>query len=168
LELFGFNDWKYTKIKKLLQSQGDNASFIWCIIFGQHQHISNQHTSSQHIATDDMTMSNELQNAISAVSVVQNSTWKPAKEFELGSLQKEFNLFETSGVRTPNLDMLLSALFTIQPTSTASERKFSVAGNFKTKIRSRMKFRVLNAFSFSFSKNIILPKVNLCGRILYY
>jgi hypothetical protein len=54
-----------------------------------------------------MSLSNELQNAISAVSVVQTST---AKEFEFGSLHKEFNLFETSGVRTPNLDMLLSAL----------------------------------------------------------
>jgi hypothetical protein len=63
-------------------------------------------------------------------------------------LQKEFNLFETSGVRTPNLDMPLSVLRTIKPTSTASERVFSVAGNFKTKIRSRMKFRVLNALFF--------------------
>jgi hypothetical protein len=70
------------------------------------------------IATDDMSLSNELQNAISAVTVVQTSTSKTAKEFEFGSLHKEFNLFETSGVRTPNLDMLLSALCTIQPTST--------------------------------------------------
>jgi hypothetical protein len=48
--------------------------------------------------TDAMILSNELQNAISAVSVVRTSTLKTAKEFELGSLQKEFNLFETSGV----------------------------------------------------------------------
>jgi hypothetical protein len=54
---------------------------------------------------------------------------KTAKVFEFGSLHKEFNLFETSGVRTPNLDMLLSALHTIQPTN--SERVFSVAGNSK-------------------------------------
>jgi hypothetical protein len=69
------------------------------------------------IATDDMSLSNELQNAISAVSVVQTSTLKTAKQFEFGSLHKEFNLFEISGIRTPNLDMLLSALHTIQPTS---------------------------------------------------
>jgi hypothetical protein len=55
-----------------------------------------------------MILSNELQNAISAVSVVQISTSKTSKEFEFGSLLKELNLFETSGVRTPNLDMLLS------------------------------------------------------------
>jgi hypothetical protein len=62
----------------LIRSEGaDNSTFIWCTIIGQHKHISNQHTSSQHIfsrtfsiATDDMTLSNELQNAISAVTVV--------------------------------------------------------------------------------------------------
>jgi hypothetical protein len=101
------------------------------------------------ILTDDMSLSNKLQNAIWAVSVVQTSTLKTAKEFEFGSLHKEFNLFEISGIRTPNLDMLLSALRTIQPTSTDSEKVFSVAGSFKTKIRSRMKFRrVLNALIF--------------------
>jgi hypothetical protein len=42
------------------------------------------------------------EKAISAVSVVQTSTPKTANEFEFGSLQKEFNLIETSGVRTPN------------------------------------------------------------------
>jgi hypothetical protein len=74
------------------------------------------------IATDDMTLSNELQNenVIAAVSVVQTSTSKTAKEFEFGSLQNEFNLFETSGVRTPNSDILPSALRTIQPTTTDS------------------------------------------------
>jgi hypothetical protein len=81
------------------------------IIIGQHHHISNQHnipaanTSSVElcsIATDDISLSNELQNAISAVLVVQTSTSKTAKEFEFGSLHKEFNLFKTSRVRTPN------------------------------------------------------------------
>jgi hypothetical protein len=49
------------------------------------------------------------------VSGVQTSTSKTEKEFEFGSLLKELNLFETSGVRTPNLDRVLSALGTIQP-----------------------------------------------------
>jgi hypothetical protein len=85
------------------------------------------------IATDNMSLSNELQNAISAVSVVQTATLKTAKDSE------------HCVVRTPNLDMLLSALRTIQPTSTATESVFSVAGNFKTKLRRRIKFRVSNA-----------------------
>jgi hypothetical protein len=76
------------------------------------------------IATDNISLSNELQNAISAMSVIQTSTLKTAKEW----------------------DTYASALRTIQPTD--SGRVFSVAGNFKTKIRSRMKFRVLNALVF--------------------
>jgi hypothetical protein len=81
------------------------------------------------IASDDMSSSNELQNAISAVSVVQTTTSNTFFclflniKFEFGSLHKEFNLFETSGVRTPNVGMLLSDLRTIQPTSTDSERE---------------------------------------------
>jgi hypothetical protein len=59
-----------------------------------------------------MSLSNELQIAISAVAVVQTSTSVTAKEFEFGSLHKKFKLFKTSRVRTPNLDMLLSALQT--------------------------------------------------------
>jgi hypothetical protein len=76
---------------------------------------------------------NELQNAISAVSIVQTATLKTTKDSE------------DSVVRTPNLDMLLSALRTIQPTSTATEKVFSIAGNFKTKLRTRIKFPVSNA-----------------------
>jgi hypothetical protein len=41
------------------------------------------------IATDDMALSNELKNAILAVSVVQTSASKTAKEFEFRSLYKE-------------------------------------------------------------------------------
>jgi hypothetical protein len=47
-----------------------------------------------------MILSNELKNVISAVSVAQTPTSNMAKEFGFGSLQKELNLFETSGVRT--------------------------------------------------------------------
>jgi hypothetical protein len=95
-----------------------------------------------------MSLSNEQQNAISAVSVVKTLILMTTKEFEFGSLHKEFNLFDTSGVRTPNLNMLLSTLRTIQPTPTDTESEFFVAESFKTKIRSRMKFRVLNALVF--------------------
>jgi hypothetical protein len=41
------------------------------------------------IATDIMTLSNELQNAIAAVSVVQTSTSKTAKVLEFGFWQKK-------------------------------------------------------------------------------
>jgi hypothetical protein len=59
------------------------------------------------------------------VSIVQISTLKKSKEYKFGSLNKDFNLFENSGVRTANIEMLLIALRTVQPTSTGSERVFS-------------------------------------------
>jgi hypothetical protein len=43
-------------------------------------------------------------------------------------LQKEFKLFEACGTKTKNLEKITSALETIQPYSTSSERTFSAAG----------------------------------------
>jgi hypothetical protein len=72
----------FQQIRNCLPSQGDHVIFIWCTIIGQPITISNQRTSSQlcFIATDDMTLSNEQQNAIAAVLVVQTLTSKTAKE----------------------------------------------------------------------------------------
>jgi hypothetical protein len=60
-------------------------------------------------------------------------------------LYKEFKLYEASGIRTSNLNQLDKALKSIQPTSTSNKRTFSVAGIFSTKLRNRIKFRLLNA-----------------------
>ena len=49
---------------------------------------------------------------------------------------KEFKLFEATKQRSSKLDRLCSALMTIKPTSVESERAFSMAGLFVTKIRS--------------------------------
>jgi hypothetical protein len=69
-----------------LQSQWDHTTFIWCTN-KESANISEANipaakTSSAglcSIATADMTLSNELQNAMAAVSVVQTSTLKTAK-----------------------------------------------------------------------------------------
>jgi hypothetical protein len=52
---------------------------------------------------------------------------------------------DATGTRTPKLEKLLLALLTIQLTSTCSERVFSVAGGFSTKIRNRLAYIMLNA-----------------------
>jgi hypothetical protein len=93
-----------------------------------------------------MSLLNELQNVISAVSVVQTSTLKTEKEFEFRYLHKEFNLFESSGVRAKFRHV--TQCFTYHTANFNSEGVFFVAGSFKTKTRSRMKFRVLNALVF--------------------
>jgi hypothetical protein len=86
-----------------------------------------------------------LYGSQSSANTNTSATNKPAAN----TLYK-INLFEYSVLRMPNLDVLLtlSALHTIQPASIDNDRVFSVAGNFKTKIRSRMKFRVSNALVF--------------------
>jgi hypothetical protein len=52
-----------------------------------------QSSSNTNFSATNTSLSNELQNSIIAVSVVQTSTSKTAKEFVSGSLHKEFNLF---------------------------------------------------------------------------
>lgn len=70
---------------------------------------------------------------------------KKPKSYQANLLKKEFDLYEASNIRTKNLDDLYNALLTIKPTSVDSERVFSVAGNFVTKIRNRMSNELLNA-----------------------
>jgi hAT family C-terminal dimerisation region len=89
-------------------------------------------------------MAAELHNSIS--SVITTASEKIVETNK--ELQQEFKLWELTGTRSPSLQKMHDALQTIQPTSTASERVFSVAGGFATKIRNRMKFKLLNALVF--------------------
>ena len=50
------------------------------------------------------------------------------------SLQKEFNMFESTGKIIANLKLLLDALKSIQPTSTESERVFSLTISFASRV----------------------------------
>lgn len=59
-----------------------------------------------------------------------------------------FQLFEVSKQRTSNLELLYKALLTVKPTSTDSERVFSIAGNFVTKTRNRLSDKSLHAIVF--------------------
>lgn len=63
-------------------------------------------------------------------------------------LKQEFNIFKLTGNKTENVILLQNALKTIRPTSTESERTFSLANNFCTKIRSKLSDKSLNALVF--------------------
>jgi hypothetical protein len=68
--------------------------------------------------------------------------------FEI-DLRSEMKSLKVPGAkRTLRLENLYRALMTIKPTSTSSERVFSVAGGTITKIRSRMSPELLNALVF--------------------
>ena len=64
-------------------------------------------------------------------------------------LDKELKMIEGNlGKRTNNLEQLYQALITIKPTSVDCERVFSVAGNFCTKIRSKLGAETLSNLVF--------------------
>ena len=59
------------------------------------------------------------------------------------NMNAETKLFEANGERTQNLEFLYQALMTGKPTSVESERCFSNAGVFATKVRPRLGDRSL-------------------------
>ena len=54
------------------------------------------------------------------------------------SIDSDIKAFEGTKERAERLDNIFNAIKTIQATSTEVERTFSVAGNMKTKVRSRL------------------------------
>jgi hypothetical protein len=53
------------------------------------------------------------------------------------TLKAEFSVFEATNKRRNNLDIVFDAFKTIKPSSVASERVFSISGNFVSKIKTR-------------------------------
>ena len=64
------------------------------------------------------------------------------------NLKREFSWYERNKVKTPLLNQLYNALLSIQPTSTQSERNFSISNNVLTKQRKRLLNKNLNAIVF--------------------
>lgn len=63
-------------------------------------------------------------------------------------LMKEMKFYEATRKRTENLELLYQSLLTIKATSVESERAFSAAGYFLTKLRSQLAPKTLDALSF--------------------
>jgi len=86
----------------------------------------------------------EMQKIIDSVMAIPLS-----KKGKVSTLEKEFKLIEvTRGKRGFYTEKLYQALLTIQPTSTSSERVFSVASNFLTKVRNQLKMETLDSLVF--------------------
>lgn len=94
---------------------------------------------------------------------VSNSSLHDRLELSLGKLQstgspqpqayddgfaKEFEMYERHKVRGPVLDKLYDALSSVQPTSTQSERNFSLAAVIATPKRARIAPKKINATCF--------------------
>ena len=64
------------------------------------------------------------------------------------NIKKEFQYYERTQKRTPILQKLYEALLTVQPTSTQSERNFSIAGGIVTKTRTNLADETVDMFCF--------------------
>lgn len=85
-----------------------------------------------------------LQRAIETAGTSKNTEAQITRTL----IRKEFTHFESTGKRSANLENLYKALLTVKPTSTESERVFSLSSNFVTKIRNRLSDKSLNALVF--------------------
>lgn len=63
-------------------------------------------------------------------------------------LMNEFTHYDKYSKRSPKLDRLFDALCSVQPTSTQNERNFSLAGNFISKLRTRLLDKNVDALCF--------------------
>ena len=79
-----------------------------------------------------------------AIKVMEMDRVTPMKENKDKHLSKEFDIFDATGQRTTNIDLLLDALKSILPMSVESERSFSAAGLFVTKLRTRLSNRSMD------------------------
>ena len=80
----------------------------------------------------ELSVQQELEKAIRSVSENENITDNSSMTKK--AMRKEFEVYEESHQRTKNLERLWHALNSIQPTSVESERAFSAAGLYLTKL----------------------------------
>lgn len=107
--------------------------------------------NSEEIVTGQMSFSEEMNKEIETtwgkLASSSNSSYSDSGTVQ-GKTHKDLRFYDKHGKRSPLLDQLFLALCSIQSTSTQSERNFSLAGSFVTKIRTRLSSSHLNMFCF--------------------
>lgn len=84
------------------------------------------------------------------------------------NIEAEINLASKTGELTERLQLVLKALESVQASSVVSERAFSIAGRFVTKIRNRLGDKSLDSFCFAKHKFQIEQRlVNICTILLF-
>lgn len=107
--------------------------------------------------TPDFDLNKQLKEAIQKETALSVSTTTLDKRQEMAKIIKhEITGFEKTFILGENMKKVLTALKTIQSTSTESERAFSLAANVVTKRRSRLSDRSVN--NICFLRNYFLQK----------
>lgn len=101
-------------------------------------------SSANQIQPSNISIRDRLKLSISEYT----SLTTDAAATEPNNLKREFNWYDKNKKRTVLLDQLYDALITMQPTSTQSERNFSISNNILTKQRKRLLDKNLNAIAF--------------------
>ncbi|KAL0859841.1 hypothetical protein ABMA27_010181 [Loxostege sticticalis] len=131
------------------------AEELYCRLFENIPHIptpdmeiisAEPSTSSSQVHNEpDESFVNQMEQAIKKIKEIVPEVQKTTTR---ATLKKEFQLFEATGKRTENLELLYKALNSIKPTSVENERVFSLSGGVITKIRSRLSDKAVNALIF--------------------
>lgn len=91
--------------------------------------------------TNPQSLMQKLQNKIQLnllSNIPSSSTQQITNRSLISKIKSEMKFFEENGVRGQILESVYSFLILIPPSSVESERAFSIAGNFCTKVRSRL------------------------------
>lgn len=96
--------------------------------------------------SDNSTLRQKLQEAV--LKSMKPPTPYPKKGSLTSAIRQEMTLYEGGGHKGRNLQMVYDFLLTISPTSVESERVFSAAGSFCTKIRSKLSDSALDELTF--------------------
>lgn len=91
---------------------------------------------------DTSTLQDQLRKTIETTGSTQSTSVKRVNYYD------DFRYLDLHKQRTPVLDKLFMCLKTIVPTSTESERNFSIAGNFVSKSSCSMSDSTLNLLCF--------------------
>lgn len=105
--------------------------------------INSERESVQSATTSELNIYERMKLSVNTLQSAPSQHQENADPFK-----KEFDYFDRHHVRGPWLEKLFDALGSVQPTSTQSERNFSLSAAIVTKKRTKLSPELINALNF--------------------